>query len=308
MFFADARNRAVAPPVLWLDLFCVNQHTPESPCEQLVQSHALPAMRQCSRLILVPGTWKRSPTLQRTWCLFELEHAHRSSFPVFLALVPAQRVLFLRFLQQLGSHKEFSDAIGRVQLEQSACSRCSDRQWLLQELEPKTSELQRPAESAGVERSVVRALRGWLLLQLRQQLASTQAAPIDAAASAKWMSLIAELLADADEKEEAAAMYQDALVLIKGLCGPQHARTISCSWELAKLLVKLERYARSGFSQRNIVTLCTGTATACRSCPFVLKPKKRFSVQQTKACSRCSTRSRRSTRRCGSTRRPRRSS
>ena len=249
MFFADARNRAVAPPVLWLDLFCVNQHAPESPCEQLVQSHALPAMRQCSRLILVPGTWKRSPALQRTWCLFELEHAHRSSFPVFLALVPAQRVLFLRFLQQLGSHKEFSEAIGRVQLEQSACSRCSDRQWLLQELEPNTSELQRPAESAGVERSVVCVLRGWLLLQLRQQLASTQAAPIDAAASAKWMSLIAELLADADEKEEAAAMYQDALVLIRSLCGPQHARTISCSWELAKLLVKLERYARSGFPQ-----------------------------------------------------------
>jgi hypothetical protein len=238
MFFADARNRAVAPPVLWLDLFCIDHHPPDSSCEQLVQSHALPAMRQCSRVILVPGTWKRSPALLRTWCLFELERAHRSSFPVFLALVPAQRVIFLRFLEQLGSHKEFSDAIGRIQLDQSACSRHDDKQWLLQELE-------QPPGSAGVERSVVCALRGWLLRQLRQQFVSSQAAPVDAAASTKWMSLIAELLADADEKEEAAAMYQDALVLIRGLCGPQHARTISCCWELAKLLVKLERYKDS---------------------------------------------------------------
>jgi hypothetical protein len=58
MFFADARNRSIAAPVrvqhfphlnivtfeqvLWIDLFCINQHSSDSSCEHLVCSQVAP--------------------------------------------------------------------------------------------------------------------------------------------------------------------------------------------------------------------------------------------------------------------------
>jgi hypothetical protein len=248
MFFADSRNSLIAQPVLWIDMFCIDQHASQRSTEHLVRSHVQPAMLSCARVIFVPGAWKRSLALRRTWCIHELAGAHAKNLPVFMALVPAQRVGFLRFLEELGTHKEFSDAIGRIQLQQSSCTRNDDSSWLLQDLNRSLGE-------TGVELSVISALRGWLLRQLRQQLASSQAASNEGAAVAKWMTLIAELLADTGEREEAVSMYRSALALIVSSCGPQHARAISCSWELAKLLVKLEKYNESV----PLLTLCYET-------------------------------------------------
>ena len=238
LFFADARNSSIAPPVLWIDLFCIDQHASHRSCEQLITTQVLPAMRECSRVIFVPGAWKRTLALHRTWCLFELVQANMRKFPVFVALVPAQRIVFLRFLEELASHKHFSDATGRALLHQSKCTRDDDQAWLLQDLE-------RSPGAAVVEQGVESVLRGWLLLQLRQQLASSQAAAGDRSAITKWMTLIGELLVDTDEIEAAVSMYRDALTLLQSTFGPQHARSISCSWALAKLLVKLERHKES---------------------------------------------------------------
>jgi tetratricopeptide (TPR) repeat protein len=238
MFFADARNRVIAPPVMWIDLFCEDQHVTDRPTGETIQALVLPAMRSCSRVIFVPGAWKRSVALHRTWCLFELSRAHAHSLPVFLALVPAQRVIFLRFIDELGSHKDFADAVGRAQLLQSKSTRGDDHAWLLQEL------AQSPG-AAALEQCIADVLRGWLLLQLQQQLASSLAAAQDVPTTTKWMILIGELLADAGDKGAAVSMFQDALQRLHSFFGPRHARTISCSWELAKLLIKLERYSDS---------------------------------------------------------------
>ena len=239
LFFADARNSSIAPPVLWIDLFCIDQHASDlSSCEQLIKTHVQPAMRGCGRIVFVAGAWKRTLALGRTWCLFELVQAHTSNFPVFVALVPAQRIIFLRFLEELASHKHFSDAIGRALLRQSKCSRNDDHAWLLQDLE-------RSPGAADVEQCVESVVRGWLLMQLQQQLASSQSATGDKSAITKWMTLIGELLVDTGQVEAAVSMYQDALPLLHSTFGQQHARTISCSWALAKLLVRLERYNES---------------------------------------------------------------
>jgi hypothetical protein len=116
MFFSDARNRCVAAPVLWIDLFCVNQHSSDRSCGELIEAEVLPALSACGRAIFVPGAWKRTSTLRRTWCLFELARAHAGNLPVFLALVPAQRIIFLRFIEELGCHKDFYDAMGRIEV------------------------------------------------------------------------------------------------------------------------------------------------------------------------------------------------
>jgi tetratricopeptide (TPR) repeat protein len=238
MFFSDIRNRSIAPPVLWIDLFCIDQHSSHRSCEEVVATQVLPALRSCSRVLFVPAAWKRSIALQRTWCVFELVQAHMNKFPVFLALAPAQRVIFLRFLEDLASHNEFYDAVGRVRLQQIKCTREDDHHWLI-------GCLTRSPGVASADECVEGVLRGWLLHQLRQQLASSQAAASSPPIVAKWMILIGELLADSDEKELAASMLEDALPLLQSYFGPQHARTISCSWTLAKLLVKLEKYSES---------------------------------------------------------------
>ena len=146
--------------------------------------------------------------------------------------------LTLAELEELASHKHFSSATGRALLRQSKCSRDDDHAWLLQDLE-------RLPGAVGVEQGVDSVLRGWLLMQLRQQLASSQAAAGNKSAITKWMTLIVELLVDTDEIEPAVFMYREALTLLQSTFGPQHARSISCSWALAKLLVKLERYKES---------------------------------------------------------------
>lgn len=238
MFFSDARNRCVAAPVLWIDLFCVNQHSSDRSCGELIQAEVLPALTACGRAIFVPGVWKRTATFRRTWCLFELSRAHAGSLPVFLALAPSQRIIFLRFIEELSSHRDFYDAMGRIELSQSACSHPDDHDWLQEDLS------QTPG-AAALEHAITSVLRGWLLLQLQQQLASSLTANHGAPDVAKWMLLIGELLADSGETSAAVAMYQDALQRLQGCFGPQHARVISCSWALSKLLVKLERYDES---------------------------------------------------------------
>ena len=186
--------------------------------------------------------------LRRVWCVFELVQAHLSKLQVHLALNPAQRVVFLRFLEQIGSHNDFTDAIGLIKLSACSSSHEGDLKWL-------SEDLNRSPGCADIERSIVCVMRSWLLLQLRQQLRS---APVNSPAASKWMILIGELLTDSGEIETAAAMYQAALPLLQSSYGTTHARTIGCSWELAKLLVKLERYAES----MPLLTLCLDTKKA----------------------------------------------
>jgi hypothetical protein len=106
-------------------------------------------------------------------------------------------------------------------------------------------DLSRTPGAAALEHAITSVLRGWLLLQLQQQLASSITAHHNAPDVTKWMILIGELLADSGEISAAVAMFQDALQRLQSCFGPQHARVISCSWELSKLLVKLERYRES---------------------------------------------------------------
>jgi tetratricopeptide (TPR) repeat protein len=196
----------------------------------------------------VPGVWKRTVVLRRVWCVFELVQAHLSNFQVHLALNPAQRIVFLRFLEQIGSHKDFTDAIGLIKLSNCSSTHEGDFNWL-------SEELNRSPGSADIEHSIFCVMRAWLLVQLRQQLRSSTA---NSPTASKWMILIGELLADSGETDTAAAMYQAALPLLQSSCGSTHARTIGCCWELAKLLVKLERYAES----TPLLTLCLDTKKA----------------------------------------------
>ena len=230
-FFADKPEA-----IIWMDIVSTSQHaTFERPPEWWQQTF-VSAIGRMGQMVMIMTPWDNPVCLTRAWCLIEL-YACRSSGSLFgVALPPSERA---RFLSQIVSKAgAFYDMLGKVNTEKSECNRDSDRQRIFSAIRGLDGGF------TSLDRSVLKSLTEWLVLQLQGEIASAASMGAEET-ECELMSALGDLFQKMGEFDRALLLLEECLTRRRRILGDGHHNTLATLSNVASLIDDKGDFARA---------------------------------------------------------------